>query len=106
MRLLLCCFGLAMSIGLSKADDWPQWLGPKRDGVWRETGIIETFPTEDPKAVWRVPIGMGYTGPSVANGKVFVMDRLLDDGVSLPPNAFSKGKNKGKERVLCHDERT
>jgi hypothetical protein len=27
-----------------QADDWPQWLGPKRDGVWREKGIVEKFP--------------------------------------------------------------
>jgi outer membrane protein assembly factor BamB len=106
MRLLFCIAGFSIGMGTGKAEDWPQWLGTKRDGIWRETGIVETFPKDGPKVVWRVPIGMGYTGPSVANGKVYVMDRVLDEGVSLPPNAFSKGKNKGKERVQCRDERT
>src|SRR5438105_272903 len=35
------------------ADDWPQWLGPKRDSVWRETGIVEKFPVNGPTIVWR-----------------------------------------------------
>lgn len=106
MRLFFCCVCFAITAGLAQAEDWPQWLGPKRDGVWRDTGIIDSFPKEGAKVVWRVPIGMGYTGPSVAEGKVYVMDRVLNDGVSQPTNAFSKGKLKGKERVQCHDERT
>jgi hypothetical protein len=35
------------------ADSWPQWLGPQRDGVWREKGILETFPEGGPKRIWR-----------------------------------------------------
>jgi len=96
MRLFFCFAGLAICNGIAQAEDWPQWLGPKRDGVWSATGIIDSFSKEGAKVVWRVPLGMGYSGPAVANGKVFVMDRVLDEGVSLPPNAFSKGKNKGK----------
>jgi hypothetical protein len=57
------------------ANDWPQWLGPQRDGVWRETGIVEKFPEGGPKVLWRVKIGGGYTGPAIANGKVYLMDR-------------------------------
>ncbi len=106
MRLFFCLVFLSNSLGIAQAEDWPQWLGTKRDGVWRESDVVETFPTDGPKSVWRVPIGLGYSGPAVANGKVFAMDRVLDEGVSLPPNAFSKGKNKGKERVQCRDERT
>ena len=56
------------------ADDWPQWLGPQRDGVWRETGIVEKFPEGGPKVLWRMEIGGGYTGPAIANGKVYLMD--------------------------------
>src|SRR6516225_566292 len=45
------------------ADDWPQWGGPKRDIVWRETEIVDTFPTNGllPR-VWATPIGEGYAG--------------------------------------------
>ena len=38
-----------LALGLcATADDWPQWLGPKRDGVWRETGLLEKFPAGGP----------------------------------------------------------
>src|SRR5262249_25040440 len=55
--------------------DWPQWLGPMRDGVWRETGLIDKFPTDGAKVLWRTPLGAGYSGPAVAGERVFVMDR-------------------------------
>jgi hypothetical protein len=48
------------------ADDWPQWLGPGRDSVWRESGIVEKFPTNGPPFLWRTSVGGGYAGPSVA----------------------------------------
>jgi outer membrane protein assembly factor BamB len=86
------------------ADDWPQWLGPQRDDVWRETGIVEKFPAGGPPVRWRVPIGAGYTGPAVANGRVYVMDRQLATGESNPGNAFKRGAIQGSERVLCLNE--
>ena len=55
--------------------DWPQWMGPDRDGVWRESGLIDKFPKEGPKIRWRVPIGNGYGGPAVVGDRVYVMDR-------------------------------
>jgi outer membrane protein assembly factor BamB len=60
------------------ADDWPQWRGPGRDGVWRETGIIEKFDEPQIKLRWRTEISSGYTGPTVANGRVYVMDRVTE----------------------------
>ena len=86
------------------ADDWPQWLGPQRDGVWRETGLVETFPTDGPRIRWRTAIGSGYSGPAVANGRVYVHDRKLPTGASNPENPFDRGGIPGTERVLCLDE--
>jgi len=57
------------------ADEWPQWRGPTRDGVWRETGIVEKLPAGRIPLRWRVPVSSGYTGPTVAGGRVFLMDR-------------------------------
>src|SRR5437868_2710130 len=48
-----------------RAADWPQWMGPNRDGVWPETGIVDQFPPGGPKELWRVPIGGGFAGPAV-----------------------------------------
>jgi outer membrane protein assembly factor BamB len=87
------------------ADDWPQWLGPKRDGVWRETGILAKFPKGGPKVRWRTPIGEGYSGPAVANGKVYITDRILAKDAKNPDNAFErKTRVQGVERTLCLNE--
>ena len=56
--------GLAICAGPFLADDWPQWRGPTRDGVWKETGIIDKFPAPQLAIRWRVPIGSGYCGPT------------------------------------------
>jgi outer membrane protein assembly factor BamB len=90
----------------SKGEDWPQWLGPRRDGVWRETGLIDNFPSSGPKQRWRTPVGGGYAGPAVADGKVYVTDRVLDRGERNPDNPFTRTPTSGKERVLCLDEAT
>ena len=85
------------------ADDWPQWLGPQRDGVWRETGIVERFPADGPRVRWRTPVGSGYAGPAVAQGRVFVLDRQLAPGATNPSDPFAKTTIAGSERVLCLD---
>jgi len=66
---------LAVSAGY--ADEWPQWRGPRGDGTWRETGIIDRFDKPQLDAVWRAPIGSGYSGPTVAHGRVYVTDRVV-----------------------------
>jgi outer membrane protein assembly factor BamB len=101
---LLALSGLVCLAPAARADDWPQWLGPKRDGVWRETGILDKFPKGGPKVRWRVAIGGGYAGPAVANGKVFVTDRVLAKGVKNPGDQFARDRVPGSERVLCLDE--
>jgi outer membrane protein assembly factor BamB len=104
-RRFVPVFGfLNLTLVVVNADDWPQWLGPQRDAVWRETGIIETFPTNGLKYRWRVPIGGGYTGPVVSKGRVYVMDRQLAKGVTNSSDAFARGQIPGSERVLCLDE--
>lgn len=104
MRLLallaVCCTTAHLS-----ADDWPQWLGSDRDGVWKETGLVEKFPP-NLKPKWKAKVGLGYAGPAVANGKVFVADRFLGTGEANASNPFDKAPTKGVERVLCFDEKT
>ena len=83
------------------ADDWPQWMGPQRDGVWRETGIVERFPEGGPKVLWRTPINRGYAGPAVAGGRVYVMDRKVDDSPKAKAESARTGMTQGTERLLC-----
>lgn len=107
MRRFLACLTLTGLISLvsppsTRADDWPQWMGPKRDNVWRETGLLEAFPKEGPKVVWRVPIAGGYSGPAVAAGKVYVTDYVTKDNVKT--DNFDRKGSTGIERILCLDE--
>src|SRR5215471_8975294 len=103
-RLIIILASVVFS-GLLHADDWPQWLGAKGDSVWRETGIVERFPTNGPPVVWRAEIGGGYAGPAVAKGYVYVTDRQLAKGTSNPNDPFARGTIPGSERILCLDER-
>jgi outer membrane protein assembly factor BamB len=105
-RFALAALFLLASTGVALADDWPQWLGPKRDGVWRETGILDKFPRGGPKVRWRKEIDGGYAGPAVAAGRVFVTDRQLAPGQKDPANPFKTANSAGQERVLCFDEAT
>jgi outer membrane protein assembly factor BamB len=101
MRLFWSLVVLIAGASAASAEDWPQWLGPKRDGVWRETGLVEKFPTGGPKVVWREPVGVGYAGPAVAGGKVFVTDYVPARKDALPASGFTKGRHAGTERVTC-----
>lgn len=112
-RMFLQTAALGWSLGLpfaAGAEDWPQWRGPNRDGVWNETGIRETFPTNELEVCWprrgpgtcqvsghlrgwRAPVGYGFSSPVVAQGRVFVADSQL-------------ARPKVREWVLCFDEAT
>jgi outer membrane protein assembly factor BamB len=84
-----------------RADDWPQWMGPDREGVWRETGLVSRFPQGGPRILWRVPVEAGYSGPAVAGGRVYLTDRQrARDADGKPLRATRKGY-PGNERVLC-----
>lgn len=98
-------FGLFVSLATAVADDWPQWLGPQRDSVWRETGIVEKFPDSGLPVKWRVPIAGGYSGPAVAEGRVFVTDFLKSSGEAFN-NPGQRAKLNGQERVWCLDAAT
>lgn len=90
-----------------RGDDWPQWMGPTRDGAWTETGILDKFPKGGPKLLWQVPLGGGYSGPAVSGGKVYAFDRVLAKGARNPDDPFDvKAKVAGTERVLCFDSKT
>jgi len=100
--LMLAAFALLPPS--ARGDDWPQWLGPRRDGVWREAGLIEAFPKDGPAIRWRATIGSGYGGPAVAGGRVYVMDRVLKPDTARPKDPYQKVTVPGSERVLCLNE--
>ena len=96
-KLTAALAGVAIVLGaagIATAEDWPEFRGAGRRGVWLESGIVETFPAEGLKALWRTPVKRGYAGPAVADGRVFVTDYEPTDGM------------RGTERALALDEAT
>jgi outer membrane protein assembly factor BamB len=94
---------LAVAVPAARADDWPQWLGPQRDGVWRETGLLDKLPEGGPKVLWRAEVHKGYSGPAVAAGRLYVMDWRRATGADGQPLRATRGGLPGTERVLCLD---
>ncbi|MEX0587057.1 MAG: PQQ-binding-like beta-propeller repeat protein, partial [Pirellulales bacterium] len=90
LSIMLTMFVIGSLPGL--ADEWPQWRGPQRDGVWRETVVVEKFAEPVLKRRWTAPVGNGYSGPTVADGRVYVTDRVAEP--------------KQIERVHCFDWKT
>ena len=74
MRPLLVVLLLAAQL---QAQEWPQWRGPTRDGVWQDASVRTNLPETLP-AKWTAKIGSGYSGPTVCDGRVYVMDRVAD----------------------------
>lgn len=97
--------GTTLGGGPALADDWPQWRGPQRDGVWRETGIVDSIPEKGLPVVWRTPIHGGYSGPAVAEGRVFVTDYVRQEG-DAANDPGKRAELKGLERVVCLDAAT
>ena len=92
--LLLAALAVVLIVSnASWAEDWPQWRGPNRDGQWNAEGIVDTLPDGQLPLEWKFDIGPGYSGPTVAKGRVFVMDRQVDG-------------SRQTERVLCVNSST
>jgi outer membrane protein assembly factor BamB len=96
LRLGLIAASLFLAAAAPFADDWPEFRGPGRRGVWNETGILDRFPEGGLKVLWRAPVKAGYSGPAVAGGRVFVTDFVATDGP----------RPRGTERILAFDEKT
>lgn len=60
------------------AGDWPQILGPNRNGVARDEQPLQPWATSGPPILWKYPLGDGYAGPAVAGNRVVVFHRLTD----------------------------
>jgi outer membrane protein assembly factor BamB len=74
----LCLCGELLSL---LAADWPQFLGPDRNGVSHETGLLTSWPEKGPPILWEKSIGEGYSGPIVAGNKLILFHRLGNEEV-------------------------
>ena len=92
MKYIFLYLILFFALTAVSAQDWPDWRGRNRDGVWNEAGIVSRFSQNQIPLKWRVAVGPGYSGPTVADGKVYLTDR--------------PDPQTDKERVLCFDAGT
>jgi outer membrane protein assembly factor BamB len=73
MRRLTIALSLSLLAGAALAADWPQFRGPNRDGISRETGLLKNWPAGGPKVVWKAPAGEGFSHLTVAKGRLFTL---------------------------------
>jgi outer membrane protein assembly factor BamB len=86
--MLLC----SAAINSSFAQDWPQIHGPSRDGVSVQKGLFRTWPEKGPEVLWTTNVGIGFGGPVIKDGKVYLLDRDDKVGDKLRCLDFSTGK--------------
>ena len=83
---------VALSVTTAVAADWPWIYGPRRDNTSDQKGLLRTWPKEGPKVLWTAPVGIGFGGPAVSDGKVYLLDRDEAVGDTLRVLDLATGK--------------
>jgi len=91
-KTLLISVMLSLSVAWTFAADWPWYYGPRRNSTSAEKGVLRTWPTEGPKILWTAALGVGFGGPAVKDGKVYLLDRDEKVGDSLRVFDLATGK--------------
>src|SRR2546422_3899349 len=101
-----CSFGsltgfLVLSTALPVvAADWPQWRGPQRNGISRETGLLKEWPKEGPKLVWKIAeAGRGYSTPAVAGDRLYLLGNEGLEDELVEALAVKDGKRVWRTRL-------
>ncbi len=90
-QIVLASLALILVMFSSRAD-WPQYLGPHRNSTSDETGILRAWPEAGPETLWTVPVGIGFGGPVVKDGKVYLLDRNAEVGDTMRCLDLSTGE--------------
>jgi outer membrane protein assembly factor BamB len=81
-RVLPRLIALVLALGVEAAAyDWPQYLGPERNGVYRGPALLEKWPANGPRVVWRKSVGQGFSGPVVVSDRLILFHRLANEEV-------------------------
>lgn len=76
----------------ASAQDWPQFLGPNRDGTSPQTGLLRSWPEGGPEVLWTVSVNNGFGGPVVKDGKIYLLDRDDEVGDNMRCFDLSNGE--------------
>src|ERR1041385_5813434 len=82
------------------ADDWPQWRGPNRDGISKETGWLAEWPASGHKKLWEAGVGIGYSSCSVSKGRLYTMGNVAENDTVTCFDAET-GKVNWKHQYTC-----
>ncbi|HOW66474.1 MAG TPA: PQQ-binding-like beta-propeller repeat protein [Candidatus Paceibacterota bacterium] len=91
-KTLIGALSWAILVIPTSAADWPQYLGPNRNSISAEKGLLRSWPTNGPQVLWAVAVGIGFGGPVVKDGKVYLLDRNDKVGDNLRCFKLSDGK--------------
>lgn len=93
MRRMIVALSAALLLGANvvSAEEWPQYLGPRRDGISKETGVLEKLPEGGLKKVWSATVGIGYSSPVAVDGKVYLFS-TVDEKDTLQAFDAESGK--------------
>jgi outer membrane protein assembly factor BamB len=104
MRKLAVLAAVGLAVPLAFAADWPQWMGPKRDNILRESGLLDSFPEAGPKQLWSAPVAGGYAGPAVVGDKVYCSE--YKSATNLGEGNFQRKEADGTETIFALDAKT
>lgn len=91
-RVVLCMASVLVAGAAARGGDWPQILGPHRDGIADGEQLAESWPKVGPKTLWQRPVGSGLAGVAVAGGRVVLFHRQADEEIA---EALAAGTGKG-----------
>jgi outer membrane protein assembly factor BamB len=81
------------------AQDWPQFLGPERNSTSPQKNLLRSWPQSGPEVLWTTNIGIGYGGPVVKDGKVYLLDRIDSIGDIMRSFDLTTGKELWKSEI-------
>jgi outer membrane protein assembly factor BamB len=93
--VLVTAIAVALTAASLRAQSWPQWRGPDRDG--RTTAVVPATWAAKPTSIWKVPVGIGHASPIVAGGRVYVFARL-DEKETLSALDLESGRTLWSQR--------
>jgi len=91
LAALSLCFSAVSA--QTRTSDWPQWRGPERTGISKESGLLKQWPAGGPKLLWQLKdIGDGYSGPSVVGTRLYLMSNRGMDNEFVQALSAQDGK--------------
>ena len=111
-RILTFAVAVCLGAGVLHAADWPQWQGPDRTRMSKETGLLKEWPAGGPPVVWTATgLGAGYGSMAVAGDRVFVQGMRGSSSVVIALNradgkeVWSKALGAAARRTIADRDR-